>query len=78
MSYSIKIVLLNGEPVHFHDVERHGINQKNRMVEIHRVSKVTVDDGIFIEMKEVPSRIFLCLDAISYMEVEEHAEKKED
>jgi hypothetical protein len=77
MLYSIKIVLQNGEPIHFNDVTWHLIESRTRIIEIHRVSLKSVREGIFVKVERVVSKVFLCLDSIAYMEVVSDATKKE-
>ncbi len=77
MLYSIKIVLHNGDPIHFNDVTWHLIESHTRIIEIHRVSLKSVQEGIFVKVERVISKVFLCLDAIAYMEVETDVAKKE-
>ena len=78
MLYSIKIVLQNGDPVYMNDVIHHTIDRETRIVEINRLISKTVEDEIFVEVKKVPTKILLCLDAISYMETKDDAAKKEN
>lgn len=72
----VKIVLQNGDPIHFHDVESYGIDQRSKTVSLYRVWQTVLHSGSLMKSKEMRSHILISLDAVSYLEVINDAEEK--